>query len=175
MKLASTLFFLIFVLGATAQEPLMPLLPEQDSTELKAERDMLYRQLPAGVLPLGDLMQPVQLPEFNFDEALSQYQSYGLSDNYFGNWISNGFYPGHLGISPAPFLRNGTIFSQGSYQLNDKFRVGGYSFGGNSVFSAPLPNQNFNNFDFRGSTLFMEYKVSDKFKIETRISVSQGR
>ena len=175
MKLAFILFFLIFVLGVTAQEPLMPLLPELDSTELKAERDMLYRQLLEGVSPHGDLMRPVQLPDFNFVEVLSQYQSYTLSDNSFGNWISNGFYPGYPGISPAPFLRNGTIFSQGSYQLNDKFRVGGYSFGGNSVFSAPFPNQNINNFDFRGSTLFMEYKVSDKFKIETRVSVTQGR
>lgn len=175
MKLAFTIFCLIIILGATAQEPLMPILPEQDSTELSAEPDMLYRQFPVGISPIGELMQPFKMPEFNFDDALAQHQNLGLADYSFDNWHLNDFYPGHFGISPAPFLRNGTVFSQGSYQLNDKFRVGGYSFGGNSIFSAPFPNQGIDNFDFRGSTFFMEYKVSDKFKIETRVSVSQGR
>lgn len=153
----------------------MPELPEQDSTALQAECNMLYRHFPVGISPLGDLVQPVQLPELNFDAALSRYQSFELADYSFGNWLFNGKYHGHFGISPAPFLRNGAIFSQGSYQLSDKFKVGGYSFGANSILSAPFPNQGINNFDVRGSTLFIEYKVSDKFKIETRVSVSQGR
>lgn len=174
MKLVFTIFCMIIILGTTAQEPLMPVLPEQDSTELYAEPDILYRQFPVGILPLGELMQPVNMPKLNFDDALSQYQSPGLTDYSFDNWHLNNFYPGYFGISPAPFLRNGTIFSQGSYQLNDKFRVGGYSFGGNSIFSAPFPNQNTGNFDFRGSTLFMEYKISDKFKIETRVNMIKG-
>ncbi|MFW6245973.1 MAG: hypothetical protein ACOC13_00845 [Tangfeifania sp.] len=175
MKLVFTIFCLIILLGATAQEPLMPVLSEQDSTELNAEPDVLYRQFPVGISPPGELMQPLNMPELNFDDALFNYKNLRLADYSFGNWYLNDFYPGYSGISPAPFLPNGTIFSQGSYQLNDKFRVGGYSFGGNSIFSAPFPNQNTGNFDFRGSTLFMEYKISDKFKIETRVSVSQGR
>lgn len=153
----------------------MPLLPEQDSTELKTERDLLYRQFPAGVSTPGDLMQPAQMPEFNFNELALQNLNYDLPDYSFDGWLSNGFLRGYHGFSPLPFMRNGAVFSQGSYQLNEKFKVGGYSFGGNSIFSAPFPNQNINNFDFRGSTLFMEYKISDKFKIETRVSVSQGR
>ncbi|MFW5774542.1 MAG: hypothetical protein ACOCWD_07650 [Tangfeifania sp.] len=175
MKLAFTIFCLVIILGTTAQEPLMPVLSEQDSTALNAETDMLYRQFPVGISPPGEFMQPFNMPELNLDEALSEYQNPGLADYSFDAWHLNNFYPRYFGISPAPFLRNGTVFSQGSYQLNDKFRLGGYSFGGNSIFSAPFPNQNTGNFDFRGSTLFMEYKVSDKFKIETKVSVSQGR
>ena len=155
----------------SAQEPLMPELPVQDSTALNAERDMLYRQFLEGVSPIGDVMEPAILPEFNFNEALSQRWDYNLTDNSFNPLLLNRF----SGITTIPFLRNGTIFSEGSYQINKNLRLGGYSFGGNSIFSAPSPNQNLNNFDVRGSTLFMEYKVSDKFKIETRVRVSQGR
>jgi hypothetical protein len=149
----------------------MPELPEQDSMELEAERSLLYRQFLAGISPIGDLMEPVTLPDFSFNDALAQRWNYNLTNNSFNPLLFNGF----SGISPLPYLRNGTIFSEGSYQLNEKFRLGGYSFGGNSIFSAPFPNQNRNNYDFRGSTLFMEYKVSDKFKIQTSVSVSQGR
>ena len=175
MKTAVTLIFIFLTLGAFAQEPLMPELPEQDSAQLKLEREIMYQQFLSGISPLGELMQPAKIPEFNFNEAISQRLSYDMSGYLFSSRFSRGLYPSNSYFTTAPFSRSGTVFSQGSYQLNDKFKVGGYSFGANSIFSAPLPNQNLNNFDFRGSTLFMEYKVSDKFKIETRVSVSQGR
>lgn len=162
-------------MGVVAQEPLMPELPEQDSVLMETEQEIIPGPLLPGISPLSNLMQPMKLPEFNFNDAISQRWNYEIFGYSFNSRMTNGFHPGYFNRLPDPFIRNGTIFSQGSYQINDKFKVGGYSFGANSIFSAPLPNQNLNNFDFRGSTLFMEYKVSDKFKIETRVSISQGR
>lgn len=175
MKITITFIFIYCALVGFTQEPLMPELPEMDSMELKVEHDISYQQFLSGISPLGELMQPIQLPEFNFNDALAQKLNYNFSGYSFNNLYSRGLHPGYFNFTTAPFIQNGTIFSQGSYQLNDKFKVGGYSFGANSIFSTPLPNQNFDNYDFRGSTFFMEYKVSDKFKIETRVSVSQGR
>lgn len=175
MKTAVTLILIFWVLGVAAQEPLMPVLPKQDSVLLETEQEISPGPLLPGISPLNIVMQPVELPEFNFNDAILQRWSYDISGYSFSNRMTTGFHPGYFNFMPVPFMQNGTIFSQGSYQINDKFKVGGYSFGANSIFSAPLPNQNLNNFDFRGSTLFMEYKVSDKFKIETRVSVSQGR
>ena len=59
--------------------------------------------------------------------------------------------------------------------MADKFKIGGFSYGANSVFSAPFPNQGLNNYDYRGATMFMQYKVSKNFKIETSVNVQQGR
>lgn len=175
LKILVTIILIFFAFEGFTQEPLMPELPKQDSMQLKVERDIMYQQLLSGISPLGELLQPVSLPKFNFNDAIAQRWKYELSDYSFNSGFTNTFYRGHFNFSPLPFLRDETVFSQGSYQLNDKFKVGGYSFGANSVISAPLPNQNFNNYDFRGSTFFMQYKVSDKFKIETRVSVTQGR
>jgi len=99
------------------------------------------------------------------------FNDISLSPNYFSR-----FRYGYFGFSPSPFIRDGTVFSAGEYQFSDKFKIGGYSYGANSVFSAPFPNQGLNDsYDFRGNTLFMQYKVSKNFKIETRVNVQQGR
>jgi hypothetical protein len=175
LKTAITLIIIFFTLGVVAQEPLMPELPEQDSELLETEQEIVPGPLLPVISPLSNGLQPMKLPEFNFNDAVLQRWNYDISGYSFNSRMTTGFHHGYYNIIPVPFVQSGTIFSQGSYQINDKFKVGGYSFGANSIFSAPLPNQNLNNFDFRGSTLFMEYKVSDKFKIETRVSVSQGR
>jgi hypothetical protein len=31
-----------------------------------------------------------------------------------------------------------------------------------------------NDFSVKGASMFMQYKVSDKFKVQTRISISNG-
>ena len=80
----------------------------------------------------------------------------------------------HLGVKDSPFYQNGTILSQAAYQLSDKFTMGGYSYGTNSIFAAPNANPRANKFNNYGSTLYMQYKVSKNFKIETRVNVSQG-
>lgn len=174
VKTVQILLFVMLLLGganARAQEKLMPVMPKEDSTQLLLERQLLYNQLISGSLENSDIFEVPQLPKFDFSAAVSQHFSINpagmLHTATFG-----GFMPG---LFPAgPFLRNASVFSAASYQLGNKFIVGGYSFGANSIFSAPLPNQGMNQFDTRGSTLFMQYKVSKNFKIETRVSVTQG-
>lgn len=148
--------------------------PEKDSARVEPERRILYRQLLSGTLQSNGLVPDLELPQFDISTAIAQ-QRYNFNVQEFLN-------PGELetfsfdsfGFYPSPFFINGAVFSGASYKLNDKFKLGGYSFGANSIFSAPLPNQNMNNFDTHGATMFMEYKVSKKFKIETRVSVTQG-
>jgi len=114
------------------------------------------------------------LPDFDFRSELANRRNYDFSGNLMNQWSFGRMMPGYFGISPAPFLRNETVFSGAAYQMGDRFILGGYSFGANSVFSAPFPNQGMDNFDVRGSTLFMQYNVSKNFKIETRVNVTRG-
>jgi hypothetical protein len=76
------------------------------------------------------------------------------------------------GIVFSPFFANNAIFNQASYRMNDRFTFGGNSFGAQSVFEAPKMNSNFQDMSIKGASMFLQYKVSDKFKIETRISIS---
>lgn len=72
----------------------------------------------------------------------------------------------------SPFIHSGAVLHQAAYQLGEKFTVGGNSFGMNSIFS-PLPmHPSANQWDVRGASMFMQYKVNKNFKIETRISVT---
>lgn len=170
--------FILFItvlccLEGFSQEPLMPVLDKLDSVQLKTERQLMYRQLLSGVSPTGELTETWQLPDFNLKRELANRWSYDLS-GFTGFHRNYGLFTGSPVFAADPFSRNSTIFSKGSYQLGENFKVGGYSFGGNSVFSAPFPNQGVNNYDFRGSTLFMQYKFSKNFKIETQVNVIQG-
>jgi len=171
------LFLIILVnLGywTFAQEPLMPLLPEKDSVALAAERQLIYYQLLSGTLALEGMLEPIQLSDFSFQDEMLKRRNFEF---YSGELNFNAFdftMPGYFGPGLSPFLRNETVFSGAAYQLNNRFTLGGYSFGANSVFSAPFPSQGFNNFDVRGSTLFLKYNVSKNFKIETRVNVTQG-
>lgn len=174
VKTIQIISFLLLLLGgasAQAQEKLMPVMPVEDSTQLLLERQILYKQLISGTLENNEIYNVPQLPKFDFNANIAQRISINPSGMLHTTTFS-GFMPGQF--PGAPFLRNGSVFSVASYQLNDKFTVGGYSFGANSIFSAPLPNQGMNQFDTHGSTLFMQYKVSKNFKIETRVSVTQG-
>jgi len=158
-------------LGARAQEKLMPVMPqEEDSTQLAAERQMLYYQLTSGKLENSELYDIPQLPKMDFGAVINQ--RFSITPSGVAHSTDFGFMPYMFSVSP--FYRNASVFSAASYQLSNKFTVGGYSFGANSIFSAPLPNQGMNNFDTHGSTLFMQYKVSKNFKIETRVTVTQG-
>lgn len=159
--------------SARAQEKLMPVMvmPKEDSTQILQERQILFNQLISGKLENNELFDIPQLPKFDFKAAVNQRFSINPS-----GMLHTATYSGIIpGLFPVfPFLRSGSVFSAASYQLNDKFTVGGYSFGANSIFSAPMPNQRMNKFDTQGSTFFMQYKVSKNFKIETRVSVTQG-
>ena len=75
-------------------------------------------------------------------------------------------------IGYDPMFSQFSIMNQARYQINDKFSIGGNSFSGSSIFN-PMPiNRPFSEMEIKGASMFMEYKVSKKFKIETRVSVS---
>lgn len=174
MKQFFLIVFVIYQCNSFAQEPLMPMLPEKDSVELAVERQLMYYQLLSGTLPLEGLLEPIRLPEFSFQDEMLKRRNIEF---YSGDINFNAFnftMPGYFSLGLSPFLRNETVFSAAAYQLNNRFTLGGYSFGANSVFTAPFPSQGMNNFDVRGSTLFLKYNVSKNFKIETRVNVTQG-
>lgn len=173
------ILLLIFLsLAARAQEGLAPLTtePETDSVQLAVERQLMYHQLLNGT-PENELFsQPFELPQFDFNETLMNHWNINFNDLSWNPHNFSRFGYGYFGIHPSPFVRNGTVFSAGEYQFSDKFKIGGFSYGANSVFSAPLPKQGLNNnYDFNGASMFMQYKVSKNFKIETRVNVQQGR
>ena len=61
----------------------------------------------------------------------------------------------------------GRVFNQSALQLSDKILVGGNSFGARSIFEQPKLNPSMNDFSVKGASMFMQYKVSDKLKIQT--------
>ncbi|MEZ5103069.1 MAG: hypothetical protein R2757_01115 [Draconibacterium sp.] len=147
---------------------------ETDSAQLEIERQNDYRQLIYGSPGSYLISEPIKLQ--NFDSG------YEFNKRYTANLVilPLGQAP-MIGLSSAsgtpffsPFFHSGTVLSEAAYKMGDKFVLGGYSYGVNSMFSAPFPNQGGKQFDSYGSTLFMQYNVSKKVKIETRINVIQG-
>ena len=157
-----------------AQQGLYTDFTEQDSAQMILQRQIEYYQLITGNYINSDLLLgDLELPEYDFMDEIQKSYTVGFDfspvNNYIG--ISNGM------TSPlySPYYRNGEVLSAAAYKLGNKLTLGGFSYGANSVFSAPYPSQGMNNnFDSYGSTLFMQYKVSKKFKIETRINVQQN-
>lgn len=72
----------------------------------------------------------------------------------------------------SPFFSSGKIFNLASYHINDKFSFGGNSFGMQSVFDRPTLNPAIQNISTKGASMYMQYKVSKNFRIETRVSVT---
>lgn len=169
------LFFIILVLSgfaSFAQQGLQFDFTEQDSIEIKLQRKLEYRQLISGLSDF--LVDDIKLPDLNFQEEFQNRYKVSLSFLPVSQANLYSFSSGMTNSFPSPFYRNGQILSSAAYPIGNKFTIGGFSYGANSIFSAPLPNQQMNNFDSYGSTLFMEYKVSKNFKIETRVNVQQG-
>lgn len=73
-----------------------------------------------------------------------------------------------------PLFMEGNMFSQSALQLNDRFLIGGGSFGARSIFDQPKLNSSIQDMSIRGASLFMQYKVSDHFKVQTRVSISNS-
>ena len=70
------------------------------------------------------------------------------------------------------FPFSGTVFNQAIYQATDRLKIGGNSYGINSLLHAPLPSIGPGNYDYRGMSVFMEYKINKNFRIGGSISVS---
>jgi hypothetical protein len=174
-NIVKQLIFIILTLSvfsSFAQQGLQFDLTEQDSIEIKLQRELEYHQLISGLSDF--LMDDINLPDFNYqEEFLNRYKvNFNFSPTAQTNYY--GFSSGMTNSFPSPFYRNGQVFSSAAYQVGDKFTFGGFSYGANSVFSVPRTTQQMNNFDSYGSTLFMEYKVSKNFRIGTQINVQQG-
>jgi len=78
----------------------------------------------------------------------------------------------NMGVGYSPFFTSGKIFNQAIYRVNDRFSFGGNSFGTQSVFDQPALNPAIQIMSTKGASMFLQYKVSKNFKIETRVSVS---
>ena len=172
MKKLFLLSLLFIAFGSFAQQGLQMEFTGQDSVQMKLQRQIEYLQLISGLSNFLD--EEIKLPDFNYQDEFIKRYSLNLEFFPVTNYTFGGFSSVMMNPFYSPFYRNGTVLSAAAYQLGDKFTLGGFSYGTNSIFSAPHPNQRINNFDSYGSTLFMQYKVSKNFKIETRINVSQG-
>ncbi|WP_321286376.1 hypothetical protein [uncultured Sunxiuqinia sp.] len=74
--------------------------------------------------------------------------------------------------SHNPFLNALSVTSYADYKLSDKLIFGGNSFAGNSIFN-PLPaNPSVQDMSIRGASMFLQYKISDKFKVSGSFSIS---
>jgi hypothetical protein len=175
-QLKNYIFFLFFFisLGTFAQQGIIMMPLEQDSAQIELEKQIEYRQLISGKQENAFFEPSFDLPDF--DTNYEYDKRYAVHFNLFSlnNLPLTGFSTGMINPGLSPFFQNGQVLSDAAYRLGDKFVLGGYSYGTNSMFSAPLPNQGMNNFDRYGSTMFLQYKVSKNFKIETRVNVQQG-
>jgi hypothetical protein len=166
------LILLFISIGSAAQEGLILKQMEQDSAQIQLERQIELRQLISGKTGNDFMIEKIELPKFDYKSEFTKRYSQNLDIYSFNSLPRTGFSPGMMNPFYSPFYQNGMVLSEGAWKLSDKFTLGGFSYGANSMMSAPLPNQ-MNKFDSYGSTLFMQYKVSKNFKIETRVNVQQ--
>ena len=176
-RLVILLFFIVNLSIAVNAQGLMELpLPPIDTTKPEAidiGREMMPGQplLSNILLNKGLFSRKLALPGYdfkNFNAGRWQIDYSGLLNQ--GNQFNT---PGYF-TTINPFIRSGIIFNQAKYKISEKFTLGGNSFGANSIFSAPLPNRGNTNFDYRGASMFMQYKISKNVKIETRVSVTSS-
>ena len=171
------IFILLLFLSFTsmAQQGLQMEFTEQDSMEMIRQREIEYRQFISGKAFDANLLdENFKLPDFNFQVDYHNPYNLSFTFNPISNYNFGGISSGMTNPFYSSFYGNATVLSAGAYQIGDKFTMGGYSYGTNSIFSAPSVNRGLNNFDSYGSTFFMQYKVSKNFKIETRVNVQQG-
>lgn len=109
--------------------------------------------------------QPL-LPDYSENLDLKKYLNFSKSST---GSVSN------VGYIASPFYTNEMVFNQTTYQLSDKFSFGGNSFGAQSVFDKPIMNSTINDMSTKGASMFMQYKVSKNFKVETRVSISNHK
>ena len=167
----------VFILAALPVFPQQGILMkplESDSAQMELERQMEYRQLISGSQGSNLVSEKITLPGFNDLLTLDNRYSFNFDFNANKNFAFSGISTGNNTTFYNPYFHNGVVLSEGAYSLNKKLMVGGFSYGANSFFSAPYSNPQMNNFDTYGSTIFMQYKVSKKFKIETRFNFSKS-
>ena len=169
-RLFSLLIFSCVVVFASAQEKIISdSIPESinvtEVKELMPGMPLLlkssFSEVTFNLLEPSLFSQPL-LPDFskNLD-----FKKYFNTTN-----ISTSAYSYRFGISP--FYANEVVFNQAEYKLNNRFSFGGNSFGAQTIFDQPQMNPAIQNMSTKGASMFMQYKVSKNFKIETRVSVT---
>lgn len=168
-RIVSILIFSCILLLTFAQEKVIfDTIPKPaiNKGELLFEQPLILdNALPLGKLNLIDhsiFNQPL-IPDYNklldFKKSLSGFKASSSTSL-------------NIGFGYSPFFSSGKIFNQATYRVNDRFSFGGNSFGAQSVFDQPALNPAIQNMSTKGASMFMQYKVSKNFKIETRVSVS---
>lgn len=169
-RLFSLLIFSCAVAFASAQEKVIPdSIPQTirvtDAKELLPEMPLLlkssFSERTLNLLEPSLFNQPL-LPDFSKNLDFKKY--FNQSN------ISAGTYNYRFGLSP--FYANGVVFNQAEYKMNNRFSFGGNSFGAQTIFDMPQMNPAIQNMSTKGASMFMQYKVSKNFKIETRVSVT---
>jgi hypothetical protein len=117
-------------------------------------------------LPDMSLYKQPLLPDYNANLDFKRY---------LGNLAKTDFSVNSSGTYYNPYVSSFQIFNQSTYQLSDRLKIGGNSFGATTVFDTPVLNPGIQKMSIQGANLFMQYKVTDKFKIETRVSISNQR
>lgn len=169
------LFVALIVIFATtcaySQEKVVPdsisgFVTTPESKELNFEMPLPFGEsFPATKINLFDqsvFNQPL-LPDFNKKLDFKK-------ELYSPSVASQTFQDYRFGF--APFYTGGIVTNQAIYKVSDKFSFGGNSFGAKSVFDRPDLNPSIQNMSTKGASMFMQYKVSKNFKIETRVSVT---
>lgn len=175
MKSIILISLLFIAFGSFAQQGLQMEFTEQDSIQMELQRQIEYRQLISGnVFDTNIMDEKMELPEFNLMAEYHNRYTINIGTDPISNYSYGGISSGMTNPFYSPFYGNAMVLSAADYQLGSKFILGGYSYGANSIFGAPSLNNGMNNFDSYGSTLFLQYKVSKNFKIETRINVQKG-
>lgn len=172
MKLLTVILMLLTFGIVAAQEQLTPVLPAEDSVRTDADQEFMYKLLQSDILPSEEFMQSLVLPEFNLNYELARRWDFKIFDRSIA--ATNILMPSNMIFSAHPFMMNTDILNGAAYRFGDNVTVGGYSYGSRSIFTAPFPDKNINNYDFQGSSLFMQYKISKNFKIETHINVTRS-
>jgi hypothetical protein len=110
--------------------------------------------------------QPL-LPDYTKNLDFKKYL-YPLKESGYSYFEGSYF----TGSSFNPGFPSGHVFNQSTYQLNNHLLIGGNSFGARSVFDAPKINSTIQDMNIKGASFFMQYKVNDHFRVETRVSIS---
>ena len=179
MKKIFVILLILFPSGILLAQEIMEVpIPGIDSTmQISPDRDVLIMK-PELSYPVSgfssDFMLSPEIRDFDFSKYLPKDRnllSFKMDDQV--SWLSPVVMPL---LSPyAPLLHSGAILNQAAYSISDKMVLGGNSFGLNSIHSAPLPGFDQQQWDIRGASMFMQYKVSRNFTIETRVSVTGNR
>ena len=171
-KYTGLLFLLLATSSIFAQQGaiLKPL--ELDSTQMEINRQNDYRKLISGDFLNESENQKISLPGFNPNYVYRQGYNLNLDFMRLNHSPLIGFSTESLSSFYSPFFHDGVVLSEGAYSLGNKLIVGGFSYGANAIYTAPYHKQQLNDLDSYGSTLFMQYKVSKKFIIQTRVNVT---